>query len=120
MVTDSPRIEGAKNLVPTVVAATAPVLRPLPRAQRVDLEPPRRERAERFDYLYTEEELREWVEPLRELAGRAEQAYAFFNNNAQSQQADPDPGGGAEWVAQAPTNAVMLRSLLEEDGVPVG
>ena len=28
--------------------------------------------AERFDYLYTEDELREWVEPLRELAAKAE------------------------------------------------
>ena len=37
--------------------------------------------AERFDYLYSDEELGEWVGPLRELAGESEQAYAFFNNN---------------------------------------
>ena len=37
--------------------------------------------AQRFDYLYGAAELGEWVEPLRELAGAAEHAYALFNNN---------------------------------------
>jgi uncharacterized protein YecE (DUF72 family) len=121
VVTDSPRIEGAKNLVPTVVATTAPVAYVRFHGRNAKTWNVRGgSAAERFDYLYSEDELGEWVEPLRELAGRTEQVYAFFNNNAQSQQVEPDPGGGAEWVAQAPTNAVMLRSLLEEAGVPVG
>ena len=68
--------------------------------------------AERFDYLYSEEELEEWVDPLRELAEKAEQAYVLFNNNNRSRV------GGRE-VAQAPTNAEMLRELLEKRGVPV-
>lgn len=38
--------------------------------------------AERFDYLYTPEELREWVPRLGELAERAEEIHALFNNNA--------------------------------------
>jgi uncharacterized protein YecE (DUF72 family) len=62
--------------------------------------------AERFDYLYSEEELREWVPPLRELAGAAEEAYAFFNNNNQT-----------NGVAQAPAGALLLRKLLEEERV---
>jgi uncharacterized protein YecE (DUF72 family) len=64
--------------------------------------------AERFDYLYSDEELREWVPTLRELAGQAQQAFALFNNNGVSE----GPGGGP--LAQAPTNAAMLRALLGE------
>jgi uncharacterized protein YecE (DUF72 family) len=64
--------------------------------------------AERFDYLYDEQELREWVPALRELAGQAEEAYAFFNNNNQT-----------NGVAQAPSGAFLLRKLLQEEGVPV-
>ena len=37
--------------------------------------------ADRFDYLYTESELAEWVEPLGRLAGEADEVYALFNNN---------------------------------------
>jgi uncharacterized protein YecE (DUF72 family) len=65
--------------------------------------------AERFDYLYEEAELREWIRPLRELAGRSEQAYAVFNTNNQT--------GG---VAQGPAGAELLRRLLAESDVPVG
>lgn len=64
--------------------------------------------AHRFDYLYGEEELREWVPPLRELANQSEEAYAFFNNNNQT-----------NGVAQAPAGAELLRKLLDEERVPV-
>jgi uncharacterized protein YecE (DUF72 family) len=64
--------------------------------------------AHRFDYLYGEGELREWVPPLRELSNQAEEAYAFFNNNNQT-----------NGVAQAPAGAQLLRKLLEEESVPV-
>jgi len=69
--------------------------------------------AERFDYLYSDDELHEWVDPLRELAGQAEQAYAFFNNNATS----PDGRGGR--MAQAAANAKALQRLLQSANVPV-
>ena len=65
--------------------------------------------AERFDYLYSDE-LREWVEPLRELAGQAQNAYAFFNNNNRS----PGDGGYGGYVAQGAANAQMLSGLLAE------
>jgi uncharacterized protein YecE (DUF72 family) len=70
--------------------------------------------AERFDYLYSEDELREWVEPLRELAGQARNAYAFFNNNNRS----PGDGGYGGYVAQGAANAQMLKGLLAQAGVP--
>ena len=70
--------------------------------------------AERFDYLYSDEELEEWVEPLRELAGKADEAYAFFNNNSSS----PSPGAELGRVAQAAANAAQLRAILDQAGVP--
>jgi uncharacterized protein YecE (DUF72 family) len=68
--------------------------------------------SERFDYLYPDEELAEWVDPLKELSQQAEEAYVLFNNNNRSRV------GGRE-VAQAPTNAVMLRDQLAKQKVPV-
>jgi uncharacterized protein YecE (DUF72 family) len=65
--------------------------------------------AQRFDYTYAGEELAGWVEPLRELSSAAEQTFAFFNNNNQT-----------DGVAQAPAGAELLRRLLEEEAVPVG
>ena len=54
-----------------------------------------------------EEELREWVPALRQLSDEANEAYAFFNNNNQT-----------NGVAQAPAGAYLLRKLLEEENVP--
>lgn len=38
--------------------------------------------AERFDHLYEEDELAEWLEPLRRLAGQAAEVHALMNNCA--------------------------------------
>jgi uncharacterized protein YecE (DUF72 family) len=114
VVTDSPRIEGAKNIVPTVAARTSPTVYVRMHGRNSSTWNRRgTSAAERFDYLYGEDELREWVEPLRELAGEAEQAFVLMNNNGRSS----DGRGG--WIAQAPTNAVVLRNLLTDAGVPV-
>jgi uncharacterized protein YecE (DUF72 family) len=114
VIVDAPRIEGAKNVVPTVLALTSPTLYVRFHGRNASTWNKRGgSAADRFDYLYSDEELREWVAPLRELSEQAEQAYAFFNNNATS----PDGGGGR--VAQAATNAKALRQLLEAEHVPV-
>jgi uncharacterized protein YecE (DUF72 family) len=70
--------------------------------------------AERFDYLYTPAELREWAKTLRELDEQAEVVYAMFNNNGRSGggEVPRDLVGDREEVAQAPTNAAMLKELL--------
>jgi uncharacterized protein YecE (DUF72 family) len=70
--------------------------------------------AERFDYLYTPAELREWAKTLCELDGQAEVVYAMFNNNGRSGggEVPRDLVGDREEVAQAPTNAAMLKELL--------
>jgi uncharacterized protein YecE (DUF72 family) len=115
VVVDAPRIEGAKNLVPTVPALTSPTAYVRFHGRNAGTWNKRGgSAAERFDYLYSEEELREWVEPLRELAGQAQQAFAFFNNNATS-----DDGHGGR-IAQAAANAAELRRLLTEAKVPAG
>ena len=70
--------------------------------------------AERFDYLYSPTELREWAKTLRGLGGEAEVVYAMFNNNGRSGggEVPHDLADGRAEVAQAPTNAAMLKALL--------
>jgi len=114
VIVDAPRIEGAKNLSPTVLALTSPNVYVRFHGRNAGTWNKRGGGAsERFDYLYSPEELGEWVDPLRELAGQAEQAYAFFNNNATS----PDGRGGR--MAQAAANAKELQRLLQSANVPV-
>lgn len=57
---------------------------------------------ERYNYLYSEEELREWVRRLNEIAGEAENTYVFANNHYRGQGA---------------VNALELRAALT--GAPV-
>jgi len=110
VVVDAPRSETARNLVPTVVATTSSTAYVRFHGRNLTTWNKRGgSAAERFDYLYSDEELGEWIEPLRELAGQAEEAYAFFNNNASSE----DPENPLGRVAQAATNARQLRGLLD-------
>src|SRR5437763_8867119 len=114
VIVDAPRIPGAKNVAPAVLAVTNPTLYVRFHGRNAATWNKRGgSAAERFDYLYSDDELREWVAPLRQLSEQAEQAYAFFNNNATS----PDGRGGR--VAQAATDAMALRRLLEAEHVPV-
>src|SRR3954452_22139053 len=82
VIVDEPHDDAARNLVPTVVALTTPTAYVRFHGRNLGTWNKRGGGAqERFDYLYPREELAEWVEPLRELPGEAEQAYAMFNNN---------------------------------------
>jgi uncharacterized protein YecE (DUF72 family) len=115
VVVDAPRSDTARNLVPTVVATTSPIAYVRFHGRNLATWNKRGgSAAERFDYLYSDEELGEWVEPLQELAGRAEQVFAFFNNNASSE----DPENPLGRVAQAATNARQLRGLLDVNRIP--
>ena len=108
VVVDAPRLD-AGNVPDTLVAATSPTAYVRFHGRNAGTWNVRGGGAsQRFDYLYGEDELREWVAPLRELGGEAEEAYAFFNNNNQT-----------NGVAQAPAGALLLRKLLEEEDVPV-
>ena len=112
VVVDAPKTDG-KNVPLTVLALTTPLLYVRLHGRNADTWNARGGSAsERFDYLYSAKELTEWVEPLKELSQEAEEAYVLFNNNNRSRV------GGRE-VAQAPTNAEMLRDVLEKEKVPV-
>ena len=112
VIVDAPRT-GGRNVLPTVVATTTPTAYVRFHGRNAETWNKRvRSAAERFDYLYSEEELGEWVGPLAELSGRAENVYAMFNNNGRSVT-------GGETIAQAPVNAQMLRKLLQDASLPV-
>ncbi len=108
---DAPRLEAA-NIIPTVIAHTTPTayLR-LHGRNASTWQVKGRSAAERFDHLYSDAELSEWVDPLRELAGECEHVYTMFNNNGRSVDRNDMP------IAQAPVNAEMLRAQLEAAGV---
>jgi uncharacterized protein YecE (DUF72 family) len=103
----------AKNLVPTVVAATSPLAYVRMHGRNAATWNVRGGSAsDRFDYLYSEGELREWAGPLRELAESSDEVYVLFNNNRWSRTAR------GELAAQAPANALALQGILAESGVP--
>jgi uncharacterized protein YecE (DUF72 family) len=109
VVVDAPKTE-AKNLVPTVPAVTGPLAYVRFHGRNADTWNKRGgSAAERFDYLYSEEELQEWVPVLRKLGDQAREAYAMFNNNGRS---PAQVGAEREWFAQAPVNALSLKELL--------
>ena len=112
VVVDAPKTE-ARNLVPTVVAATSPLAYVRLHGRNAATWNTRGGSAsDRFDYLYSDEELAEWVEPLGELGKNADEVYVLFNNNRWSRT----PQG--QLAAQAPANAGALRRILDVSGVP--
>jgi len=107
---DAPKSDTAKNLVPTVPAVTSPTAYVRFHGRNLGTWNKRGgSAAERFDYLYSSAELEELVPTLKELAGQSERAFAFFNNNASSQ----DPENPLGRIAQAAANAFELRRLLD-------
>ena len=96
-------LDAPPNALPRVAAATGPVayVRFHGRNRETWFRKTKTS-AERFDWLYTREELAEWVEPLRRLAGEAEEVYALFNNNRDD---------------FAPRGAQLLRGLLDDAGL---
>jgi uncharacterized protein YecE (DUF72 family) len=117
VVVDAPQT-GGKNVLPTVAAATNDTAYVRFHGRNAQTWNKRTgSAAERFDYLYSEDELREWVPQLQELAGETQTVYAMFNNNGRSAMPSPALPEAIEnekdgFVAQAPTNAQMLKRLL--------
>ena len=52
---------------------------------------------DRYDYLYSEQELREWVEKIKQMAAKAKKTFVFFNNCH---------------AGQAARNAKLMKELL--------
>jgi uncharacterized protein YecE (DUF72 family) len=111
---DAPKSDTAKNLVPTVPAVTTDLAYVRFHGRNLGTWNKRGgSAAERFDYLYDDEELAEWVPTLHELAGQAKEAYAFFNNNSSS----ADPNNPLGRISQAADGAARLRKLLDVNGI---
>lgn len=82
VVVDAPRID-AKNVMPPIVEVTSPALAYLRlHGRNAAAWNTGRTVAERFDHLYSDEEMEEWVEPVLEMAERAQEVAVVFNNNA--------------------------------------
>jgi uncharacterized protein YecE (DUF72 family) len=112
---DAPKSDTAKNLIPTIPAVTNGLAYVRFHGRNLGTWNKRGgSAAERFDYLYSDEELEEWVPTLRELAAGSKEAYAFFNNNSSSQ----DPQNPLGRISQAAANAQQLRRLLDVNRIP--
>jgi uncharacterized protein YecE (DUF72 family) len=61
-------------------------------------------RDERYDYLYTADELRPWAKRVEEIAARTKETYAVTNNHR---------------FGKAPANAAMIESLVTGEKVEV-
>lgn len=61
--------------------------------------------AERYDYLYAQQELEDWVPRVKEVAAKTEKTYVFMNNHP---------------LGQAVTNAEMMMDMLGVALEPAG
>ena len=82
VVVDAPRID-AKNVMPPIVEVTTPALAYLRlHGRNAATWNTGRTVAERFDHVYTDEEMEEWIDPVLDMAERAQEVAVVFNNNA--------------------------------------
>ena len=80
---DAPRIDHP-SAMPPIVEVTTPSLAYLRmHGRNGDMWTAGRSVAERFHHTYTTEELEEWVGPVLDMADRAREVAAVFNNNAE-------------------------------------
>jgi uncharacterized protein YecE (DUF72 family) len=99
---DSPRTR-ASNVLPRIAAATHDVAYVRFHGRNWKTwNKKTKTSGERFDWLYSRDDLKDWVEPVARLAEEAREVYAMFNNNR---------------FDYAPRSAQVLRGLLDEAGV---
>jgi uncharacterized protein YecE (DUF72 family) len=99
---DSPPTR-ASNVLPPVAEATHRVAYVRFHGRNVKTWNIRSEKSsDRFDWMYSADELAEWVPKVGELAGRADEVYALFNNNRDD---------------YAPRSAATFRRLLDAAGI---
>jgi uncharacterized protein YecE (DUF72 family) len=97
---DEPRLKG---LMPPVALATSPIGYVRFHGRNAAKWWQHEHAYERYDYLYTEEELQSWVPKIQAVAAETERTYVFFNNHYQG---------------KAGQNAQMLARLLDV-GMPL-
>lgn len=108
---DAPQIPGS-CVMPPVAAATSPMGYVRFHGRNAEMWNARTATAaDRFDYLYTPEELKSWAAPIENLAEETERTWVMFNNCRYD---------------YAPTNARQMAEILEDvvapraDGLPTG
>jgi uncharacterized protein YecE (DUF72 family) len=93
---DEPKLPG---LMPPVTVATSPIGYVRFHGRNAEKWHHHEHAWERYDYLYSEDELREWIPKLKQLVQQTEKTYAIFNNH---------------WQGKGFVNAQMLRHLFSE------
>jgi uncharacterized protein YecE (DUF72 family) len=88
---------GLKGLMPRIVVATSSIGYVRFHGRNAEKWWRHEHAYERYNYLYPEDELAEWVPKIRELADETEKTYVFFNNHYQG---------------KAGQNAQMMARLL--------
>lgn len=94
-----------KTLVPPIAEVTGPIAYVRFHGRNYAKWWSHAESYERYDYQYSEEELREWVPKIRDMAAQSEKLFVFANNHYQG---------------QAVTTAQQLAMLLQGAGLAVG
>ncbi len=79
---DAPRVEAASALPPIVERTSEALAYVRLHGRNAATWTTGRSVAERYDHLYTDDELAEWIDPVLELAERAQEVAVVFNNNA--------------------------------------
>ena len=92
---DEPRLKG---LMPRVAVATSPIAYFRFHGRNAEKWWRHEQPWERYDYLYSEDELKEWAPKIARVADQAEKTYVFFNNHYQG---------------KAAINARMMAKLLD-------
>jgi uncharacterized protein YecE (DUF72 family) len=100
---DEPRLKG---LMPGIVKATSPIGYVRFHGRNAAKWWQHEHAYERYDYLYSEEELTEWVPRVRELAEETEKTYLFFNNHYEGKA-----GQNAQMMAQLLNLALPLAPV---------
>jgi uncharacterized protein YecE (DUF72 family) len=95
---DAPRSQAA-SAMPPIVEVTSPALAYLRlHGRNVEAWTKGTTVAERFDHAYTDDEMEEWLDPVLDMAERAQEVAVVFNNNASD---------------YAPRNAMRFTELLQ-------
>ena len=94
---DEPRLKG---LMPPIAQVTGPIAYLRFHGRNAAKWWQHEESWERYDYTYSEDELREWLPKIQEMESAAETLYIFANNH---------------WQGQAVGTARQLRLLLEAE-----
>jgi uncharacterized protein YecE (DUF72 family) len=93
---DEPRLKG---LMPRVAATTAGIGYVRFHGRNADKWWNHNEAWERYDYLYTQKELEEWIPKVQQIASAADRTYLFFNNH---------------YHGKAAQNAQMFAQMLDQ------